>query len=113
MAISAIGMNLRCEPCKIIAHGAIGAVYAPIGDELEHSGRFVLLQNHTDAMLWFSMNGIDDSFPLAAGDKVILDCSSNSSMGNPLLMSNGSNFFVKQLDVPTTGSVYVTIFYGE
>jgi hypothetical protein len=113
MAFSTIGMNLNCEPCKVRAFGDIGAIYMPIGDVTQYTGRAILIQNHTDAMLWFSFDGIDDDFPMVSGDKFILDLTSNSSMNNPLLLTAGSSLFVKQLGVPTTGSVYLTVFYGE
>jgi hypothetical protein len=103
------------DECRVLGWAAVDVDYWPIGAELTYEGRVILLQNWTDADLWFS----DDpdiatgKFPLKAGDKIILDCSSNQTFGRGLFLPVGATLYVKQLDVPTKGNIYLTIFYGK
>lgn len=104
---------LGIDNCRTIAFGAIGALYVPIGNMIENSGRMIFLQNWTDGDLWFSNNGIDDKFPLRAGDKIVLDITTNQSFGRGLFLPYGSYLYVKQKTVPTSGEVHFTLFCGE
>lgn len=113
MAISTIASNLGMEICKVVGFASTGAVYVPIGASNEKVGRMLLIQNKTDGDMWFSDNGIDDKFPLSAGDKIVLDCMANQFDGRGLWFPIGSHLFVKRLTVPTLGGVYLTVFYGE
>lgn len=113
MAISTIASNLGIEVCKTVGFAATGAGYVPIGNPTEYVGRMLLLQNKTDGDMWFSDNGIDNKFPLFAGDKVVLDCMANQFDGRGLWWPVGSKLYVKRITVPTLGSIYLTVFYGE
>lgn len=113
MAYSTISTVLGIDPCRTIGFAAIGATYVPIGTQIENSGRMILLQNWTDADLWFSDNGIDDKIPLKSGDKIILDITTNQSFGRGLFLPYGSFLYVKEKTAVSAGEVHLTLFYGE
>jgi hypothetical protein len=43
----------------------------------------------------------------------ILDVSSNKTIDTGFFIEKGTRLYVKEIDIPTTGSVYFTVFYGE
>jgi len=108
-------VRLLAEEVKTIAHGSIlgGGVYMGVGTSLEHPARMILVQNYTDATLMFSLDGVTDHFPLIQYSHMILDISGNKTIENGFYLSEGQRLYVTQVDAPTTGSVYLTSFYGK
>ena len=113
--MAANSIRLLAEPVRSIAHGSIlgGGVYVGIGTEIDNPARMILLQNFTDANLMFSINGIDDHFPLLQKSYIVLDITSNQSSGVGFYLSQGQRLYVTQITAPTEGDVYLSIFYGK
>lgn len=106
---------LLIEPQRSLAFGSISGTYAPIGTAYSHPVRMYMLQNFTDGAMQFSWDGVNDHFPLPAGGSLILDIGSNKSINGGNLEASGARFtYVKTLGTgPTSGSVYLSIFYGK
>lgn len=112
MAFS-LATRLVPEVVKSVAAASIAAGYgSSIGTAFTQPMRIIFIQNLTDALVMFSFNGIDDHFPLPANGFLLLDVSSNKSVSQAFFIAEGTRVFVKQIGVPTTGSVYVSGFYG-
>ncbi len=109
----AYSIRFRAETLRTLAFGGIGAGYAAVGDPLDNPTRMLLVQNLTDASVLFSFDGLNDHFPLAAGAFIIFDVCSDRTNDGGFFVSAGTIINVKQLGVPTTGSVYVSAFYGQ
>jgi hypothetical protein len=106
-------IRLLAEPVRTLAFGSIVAGYTGIGTGLTNPCRIVFIQNLTDSLLMFSMDGVDDHFPLPSNGYMILDVTGNSNTNlQGFYISRGQRFYVKQIGVPTSGSVYVSAFYG-
>ncbi|HTJ49053.1 MAG TPA: hypothetical protein VL443_06320 [Cyclobacteriaceae bacterium] len=111
--MSNLAIRLKIEPQRTIAFGSISSSYAGIGSAYAHPVRLYMIQNFTDAALQFSWDGINDHFPLAAGGSMIIDITSNkTATGGMFAAAEGDRTYVKTIDAPTSGSVYLTIFYG-
>lgn len=107
-------IRMKAEQVKTLAAGSIGASYTAIGDPTTHAIRILLFQNLTDATLMFSIDGTRDTFPLSANSYFVLDIATNkTATSDELYYPAGSIIFVKRIGTPTTGSVYVTAFYGK
>lgn len=106
-------IRLRLEPVRSIAAASITPTYMGVGTSIDHPARMIMIQNLTDATLMFSLNGVDDHFPLPTSGLLIVDVSTNMSISKGFFLSQGERLYVKELDVPTTGSVYFTVFYGS
>lgn len=106
MAIS----RFRAEDLKSIAFGSIGASYAAIGSAYEYPISKFYISNLTDALLVFSFNGSDDHFILPSEGFLVLDITMDP--GSPDYLKKGDSIYVKRVGTPTTGSVYLTTFYG-
>lgn len=107
-----LAIRMRPEVLRSLAFGSIGAGYAGVGTALTKPARIIIIQNYTDAQLMFSLDGVDDHFPLASNGQLILDLSSNKTVDVGFFMAEGDRLYVKNIGSPTMGSVYFTALYG-
>jgi len=101
------------ETLRSLAFGSIGAGYAGVGTAISNPARMWLIQNLTDALLLFSFDGINDHFPLNTNTSIIIDVTANKTIDQGFFIKEGQRLYVKQSGVPSSGSVYLTSFYGE
>lgn len=106
------GIRLVVDPLQSIASGTIDASYMGIGPVWDRSARMVLINNHTNAFLLFSYDGITDHFTMLDYSSLLLTITNNDEGHEPFSLPALSRLYVKQLTVPTHGSVYVTHFRG-
>ena len=106
-------IRIKPEEVRELGFATIAAGYKAIGDQLEFPSHLLYIQNLTDASVWISFDGQTDHFPLVAGSFLLLDITSNKSNQIGFFIAEGTTFYAKQLGVPTSGSVYVTSFYGS
>ncbi len=107
-----LAIRMRPEVLRSLAFGSIGAGYAGVGTALTKPARIIIIQNYTDAQLMFSLDGVDDHFPLASNGQLVLDLSSNKTVDVGFFMAEGDRLYVKNIGSPTMGSVYFTALYG-
>ena len=107
-----LSIKFAPEECRTLAFGGIGVNYAAVGLPFDNPIRIFLLENLTDATLWFSFDGVTNHFPLYTLTSMILDVTANKTQKGAYFIAAGGQIYVKRLDVPTAGSVYVTGFYG-
>lgn len=108
-----LGCRILPEPQRSIAAAGIGAAYAAVGTALEHPAVFVMFVNNTDAALQISLDGVNDAFPLLSGAAFVFDISSDKVAERGLFISQGTIFWVKDIGVSTTGSLYISAWYAE
>lgn len=106
--------RLQFEPLRSLGFASIGGAYTQIGVASVHSSRVIYLQNLTDANVMISFDPtIGDTLPLAANGFFLLDITSNQAGINGFHQGKDVAFWVKTLGAaPTSGSVYVTTFFG-
>lgn len=107
-----LGIRLLAEPVRSLASGTIGAGYMGIGTGFDHPIRIVFIQNLTDATLMFSLDGIEDHFPLPANGFLLLDITANKNLSQGFYLAEGQRIYVQTVGAPTTGDVYVSAFYS-
>lgn len=110
-----MGLSIRmlADPVRSLAFGSMSGAYMGVGTALGHPARILFVQNLTDAQLMFSLDGINDHFPLPANGYVVLDITTNQTISQAFYLSVGQRLYVKEIGVPSTGSVYFTVFYGS
>lgn len=110
-----MGLSVRLLPeaVRTLAFGTIGAAYMGVGTAFANPVRLLLVQNVTDATLMFSFNGVDDHLPLPRDGYMLLDVTANKSIEAGMYFAEGTRLYVKEVGTPTSGSVYVTTFYGS
>jgi hypothetical protein len=114
MANVMMAIRLAMEPVRTLAFGSISGTYMGIGLPLNNPARIMLFQNLTDQTLMFSLDGVNDNFPLAAMTSFVLDVTSNKSLGEGYFVAEGTRIYVRDLGIATTlGAVYVTVMYAS
>lgn len=109
-----LAQRIGFETARSVGFASIGAGYIGIGTAITNPARIVFLQNLTDVTLWFSDDGINDKFPLPANGFLLLDVTTNrADTGGALYLAQGERLYVKQLGVPTSGAVYLSVIYGK
>ena len=107
-------LYLRCDPVRSLAYSSIGATYTAIGTMITVIGpRIYFIQNLTNATLMFSYDGVNDHFPLPANGFRLLDICTNQIDTQGFFLSAGTQFYVKEIGTPTSGSVYLTVEYAK
>lgn len=108
-----LAVRLFLEPVRTIAFGDIGAAYMGVGDSIDNPARQYFIQNLTNATLMFSFDGVNDHFPLPENGFFLNDISSNKTQDTGFFLADGERLYVKTIEVPTRGSVYFTVIYGQ
>lgn len=98
----------RTEDAATIAAG-LGA-FVPVGAALDHPIRIMLVQNLTDILLEFSLDGVNIHFVLPSGGFLLLDISSDNSPEQAFFISRGSRLYAAGL--PASGDAYFSAVYG-
>jgi len=108
-----LGSRILPEAQRAAAAVAITPSYSAIGTALLEPAVFVMFVNGTDEDVQISLDGVNDAFPLLAGAAFVFDISSDKVAERGLFISRGTIFYVKEIGVPTTGSVYVSAWYAK
>lgn len=104
--------RFRSEELKSIAFGSIVANYAIIDSAFSNPISKIYVLNNTDALLLFSFQGsTEDHFVLPSLGFLLLDITIEAN--SPDYLPIGSALYVKRSETPTSGSVYLTAFYGR
>jgi len=113
--MSSQSIRLLAEEVRTLGWAVIPApgTYMGIGTSINNPARMLLIQNFTDAALMLSFDGVTDHFPMLHYSHIILDISSNKTREGGFYLSEGQRLYVTQIDAPTMGSIYLTVFYGR
>lgn len=113
--MSYMSIRLVPETLRNLAAASIGAAYMGVGSAFENPVRILNIQNLTDANVIFSFDGINDHVILPSNGFILLDITANKEdQRGTLYIAQGTRIYAKEEDVtPTSGSVYVTAFYGH
>lgn len=109
----AMGIRATFEECRSIDHTAIGAAFMSVGDALKHPARMILCQNFTDADLMVSIDGVTDHVPIRKNGGIVYDLSANKTLSDGLFLSEGTQFYVRQIIASTRGSFYISVVYAQ
>jgi len=101
------------EPIKTLGFAGISAAYATVGAATSKTIKAFCVSNDTEGDMYFSIDGTDDHMYLAAGSFRLYDLQSNmnSNDDDSFVLSVGTQFYVKQITAPVSGSVYVECIY--
>jgi hypothetical protein len=102
------------EPIKTLAFGGISGAYAAVGSPTEFPVRAFCISNNTQGDLYFTTDDTQDEMFLAAGSFRLYDLQSNINpqFDDRFVLATGTQFSVKQITAPVSGSVYIECIYG-
>lgn len=106
----------RFEPVRSIAFGGISGAFADVGAATTHKVRVFLVANQTDGAMMITTTGAAgniEEVPVLAGVGIVVDVSANmlAKGEENYFLPIGSQFAVKQITAPTSGSVYIACLY--
>lgn len=103
--------SVKFETLRTLAFGSISGTYANVGTVTAHPWRIFYVTNATDEDMIFSVNGgVTDHFVVPSGQTLSMDAAANGFNNNEYL-PQGTQFAVKQVAAPSSGSVYVAGVY--
>lgn len=112
----ALAIRIVPETLRSIAAASIPASYSlahTVGAAFANPIRLFVLQNTTDQLVMFSFDGINDHLPLASNAYIIMDVTANKTIDTGAFFAQGTTIYCKYPGTePTTGSVYLSVFYG-
>lgn len=107
------GRRIAFEPLREALWGAIGVNYSAVGTPMAHPIRIFYIYNLTDAILSFSLDGIDEHLRLPAPGYFTSDVTANKTEGSGLFLAKGDSLYVKQYGAPSAGFVTLCVIYGD
>lgn len=110
--MSMIAIKAACEPLRIAAFPNILSTYTAFGTRFSHPISWLKIDNHTDATLAYSINGIDDHFTLVTKGFLVWDIGSNRALSNGLFLPENTQIYVRQYGSVTYGETYLSVAYG-
>ena len=105
-------IRLMVEPVRSLGFASIGAGYMGVGTAISNPARILRIQNLTNALLMISYDGVNDHEAIAPNSFLLLDITANKTREQGYFLSEGTRVHVKEIDAPTSGSVYVSVYYG-
>lgn len=105
--------TVNIEAIRSVAFGDISGSYALLGDEFSNPCRAMRIVNNTNGDLIFSFDGSTDHLFVMANSMRLYDFNVNRQrVDNVWVKPEGTQVFVKQSTAPSSGSVYLEVFYA-
>jgi hypothetical protein len=112
--MEALSIRVLPELVRTLAFGGISGAYAVVGTPLLNPARIIIFQNFTDGDMMISFDGVNDHLPVAKTGFVLLDVTANKTGSvQGFSIAQGTQFYIKQISAPSTGSFYISSFYGK
>jgi len=99
------------DDLRSLAFGGISAAYAAVGTPTTKLARAFCISNDTQGSMIFTNDVTKDKFFIKAGSFKLFDIQSNmnAQKDDKYVLPIGTQFYVKQLAAPVSGSVYIEV----
>lgn len=105
------------DTLRSLAFGGISGSYAAVGPALTVNPRIMCITNKTQGDMIFSVDSgnADGQIIVPAGSFKLYDLTSNLVPGKDdgFVIAVGTQFYVKQVAAPVSGSVYIEFVYAS
>lgn len=103
----------RLDELRSLGFGGISGSYATVGSPLSVLGRILTITNNTEGDMLFTTDSSRDELFVAAGSFKLYDiqANQNDNFDDKYVLPIGTQFYVKQVTAPVSGSVYIEITY--
>jgi len=105
--------NAKIEPLRELPFVSISGTYAAVGAETEHPTRLICFSNNTEGDMLFSRDATNNELFVAAGSFKLFDLQSNINPNKEdrYVFAENTQWYVKQITAPVSGSVYIEVIY--
>lgn len=104
------------DTLRSLAFGSISGTYAAVGSPFTVEARIICFTNKTQGDMIFSTDSsnADGQIFVPAGTFKLYDLTANLIPGkdDSFVIAKGTQFYVKQVTAPTSGSVYIEDVYA-
>jgi hypothetical protein len=102
------------DSIRSLAAGSISGSYAAVGTPLDFKTRGVCLTNDTQGSMMFTNDVTKDKVFVKAGSFKLWDVQANmnAQFDNSYILPINTQWYVKQLEAPVDGNVYVESLIG-
>ena len=107
---------VRFDSLRTINFSALTNAYQFFGAALDKNWRMFKITNTTDADIFISFDSTKNNIIVPAGTFTLYDMSTNNNEiydNGWFVMQIGTQFYVKYLNVPTSGDVWLEGCYGR
>ena len=103
----------KFDELRSLAFGGISGSYAAVGSSLDQYARVITITNNTEGDMLFTTDNSRDELFVAAGSFKLYDIQANMNDrdDDKFVLAKGTQFYVKQVTAPTSGSVYIEFIY--
>ncbi len=104
------------DTLRSLGSASIGAAFVAVGTPALMPVHVLCITNTTDADMIISDDGINNKLIIPKASFKLIDVSANRDEFNPanvLMFAARTQYYVKQVGAPSTGSVYIEIIYGS
>jgi hypothetical protein len=101
------------DEIREIAFGDISGVYAPVGSPSDYPIRGFCISNNTQGDMMLTDDDTKDKIFVKAGGFKLWDVQSNINpqFDDKFVLPIGTQFYIKQLSAPVSGSVYIELLF--
>lgn len=101
------------DEIRTLGFAGISGTYAEVGTPLEYVARGICFTNDTQGDMYFTDDETKDKIFVGAGSFKLWDIQANinTHVDDRYVLPIGTQFSVKQITAPVSGSVYIEILY--
>jgi len=101
------------DDIRTLGFAGISGAYATVGSALTVQARMICFSNNTQGDMYFTDDNTADRIFVAAGSFKLWDVQANmnTKKDDRFVLPEGTQFYVKQITAPTSGSVYIEVIY--
>lgn len=103
------------DEIRTLGFADITGTYVEVGAPQAYQARIICFTNTTNEDVLFSMDGETDQLIVPAGSFKLFDITTNHRPVNQddFCFANGTQWYVKYTDAPTSGAIYLEIVYAQ
>jgi hypothetical protein len=101
------------DEIRSLGFAGISGVYAAVGSPTTQEARMICFSNNTEGDVLFTDNITKDKIFVCAGSFKLWDMQANmnTQKDDKFVIPVATQFYVKQITAPVSGSVYIEIIY--
>jgi hypothetical protein len=108
-----MAQQVKFDTIRSLAFGSISGTYAAVGTATTVAARLICITNTCDTDMFFSIDGVHDMLIVAHGGFKLFDLQTNRlNVDQQFLLPINTQFYVKQVTAPGSGTVYIEVVYG-
>ena len=109
-----MAQNVRFDTLRSLAFGSISGTFAAVGTPTTQNARLICITNTCDTDMFFSVDGSNNQLYVPSKSFKLFDlCTNRTHVDQVFVLPIGTQFYVKQVSAPGSGSVIIEIVYGS